>query len=110
MSTKPTIFPLLSTRLPALRCSMFDGAVLKPAFSPNVKSYTATLLRKSSTTAITIEPTSSRSSVLTINGKSANSGHATVVPLSGKSTPVTIHVASPDGSQTADYVVTVVKP
>jgi len=87
-----------------------DGAVLKPAFSPKGKSYTATLLRKSSTTAISVEPTSSRSSALTINGKSANSGHATVVSLSGKSTPVTIHVASPDGSQTADYVVAVVKP
>jgi Chitobiase/beta-hexosaminidase C-terminal domain len=30
--------------------------------------------------------------------------------IGGNSTPVTVHVASPDGSQTADYVVTVLKP
>jgi hypothetical protein len=35
------------------------------------------------------------------------SGQPNAVPLSGKSTAVTNHVASPDGSQAADYVVTV---
>ncbi len=88
----------------------FSGAVLKPAFSPNVKSYTAVLPKNSSTASLSVEATSSRSSVVTVNGKSAKTGSANVVSLSGKSTPVTVHVASPDGSQTADYVVTVTKP
>ena len=87
-----------------------EGAALKPAFSPDVKSYTATLLKDSSTASISVEPTSSRSSVLTVNGQAAIPGQASVVQLSDKATAVSVHVASPDGSETADYVVTVVKP
>ena len=75
-----------------------------------MKSYTATLLRKSPTASLSLEPTSSRSSTLTVNGQSAKTAQPNAVPLSGKSTAVTIHVASPDGSQAADYVVTVMKP
>ncbi len=75
-----------------------------------LKSYTATQLRNTATASLPVEPTSSRSSVLTIHGQSAKTGKANVVPLTGKSTAVTVHVASPDGSQTADYVVTVLKP
>jgi hypothetical protein len=44
------------------------------------------------------------------NGRCAKAGQAHTISLSGKSSAVTIHVASPDGSQTADYVVTVLKP
>ena len=87
-----------------------EGAVLKPSFSPGVKSYTATLSNQSKTASLRVEPTSSRSSSLTINGKSVASGQADTVSLSGKSSVATVRVASPDGSQTADYVVTIVQP
>jgi glyoxylase-like metal-dependent hydrolase (beta-lactamase superfamily II) len=88
----------------------FDNALLKPAFTPNTKTYTAVLLKNSSTTSISVEPTSSRSRSITINGQPAKVGQTNAIPLSSKSTPVTVHVASPDGSQTADYVVTILKP
>jgi hypothetical protein len=87
-----------------------NGAVLKPAFSPNVKTYTAALAKNSSSASVSVEPTSSRSNLLTINGQPAKTGQASAVLLKGKSTPVTVRVASPDGLQTTEYVVTVVKP
>jgi hypothetical protein len=107
---KAHYLPAPVDKIAGLTLLSFDGAVLKPAFSPNVKSYTAVLFKNSSTTSLSVEPTSSRSSVLTVNGKPAKSGQANLVQLSGKSTPITVHVASPDGSQAADYAVTVVKP
>ena len=107
---KAHYLPAPIDKIAGLTLLSFDNAGLQPAFSPNVKSYTATLLKNSSTTSLSVEPTSSRSSLLTVNGKSVKPGQPGVVSLSGKSTPVTVHVASPDGSQTADYVVTVVKP
>ncbi len=84
-----------------------EGAMLKPAFSPNEKSYSAMLWKKSKSVAVTVEPTSSRSSAVTINGKPGKSG---LVALTVKAPEVSVHVASPDGSQTADYVVTIVQP
>jgi glyoxylase-like metal-dependent hydrolase (beta-lactamase superfamily II) len=107
---KDHYLPAPVDKIAGLTLLNIDGAVLKPAFSPHVKSYTATLLRKSSSASLSVEPTSSRSSLLTINGQPAKIGQANVVPLTGKSAAITVHVASPDGSQTTDYVVTVVKP
>ncbi len=107
---KAHYLPAPVDKIAGLTLLNFNGAVLKPAFSPNVKSYTATLAKNSSSASVSVEPTSSRSSALTINGQPAKAGQANAVSLKGKSTPVTVHVASPDGSQTADYAVTVVKP
>ncbi len=107
---KDHYLPAPVDKIAGLTLLNIDGAVLKPTFSPHVKSYTATLVRKSSSVSLSVEPTSSRSSALTIDGKPAKSGRTEVVPLSGKSPAITVHVASPDGSQTADYVVAVLKP
>jgi hypothetical protein len=107
---KTHYLPAPVDKIAGLTLLNFNGAVLKPKFSPNVKAYTATLAKNSSSASVLVEPTSSRSSALTINGQPAKAGQANAVPLKGKSTPVTVHVASPDGSQTADYAVTVVKP
>jgi glyoxylase-like metal-dependent hydrolase (beta-lactamase superfamily II) len=87
-----------------------EGAALVPAFSPNVKGYTATLAKPASAASVVVEPTSMRSATLTINGAAAKPGQAVRVPLARKSAKVQIHVTSPDGSQSADYVVTVSSP
>ncbi len=107
---KAHYLPAPVDKIAGLTLLKIDGAVLQPAFSANVKSYTATLPRKSPSASLSVEPTSTRSSALTVNGQSAKTGQANAVPLSGKSTAVTIHVVSPDGSQAADYVVTVARP
>jgi len=84
-----------------------EGATLQPTFSPNVKAYAVNLSKRSSSASFTAEPTSSRSRALTIDGQPAKSGQASVVRLRGKSTVTTVRVVSPDGSMTANYVVTV---
>jgi glyoxylase-like metal-dependent hydrolase (beta-lactamase superfamily II) len=106
---KEHYLPAPVDKIAGLTLLSMDGAALQPAFSPNVKSYSVTMPKNASTASITVEPTSSRSSALTINGQPTKSGQAMPVKLRGKATTVTIHVASPDGSQTADYVVTVTK-
>src|ERR1700722_41495 len=70
----------------------FHGAVLKPAFSPNVKSYTAALTKNGPTASLSVEPTSSRSSALSVNGQPAKTAQPNTIPLSSKSPAVTIHV------------------
>jgi glyoxylase-like metal-dependent hydrolase (beta-lactamase superfamily II) len=107
---KEHYLPAPVDKIAGLTLLSLEGATLEPSFSPDVKSYTATLLKSSSSTSFSVEPTSSRSSVLTVNGQAAIQGQASVVQLSDKSTAVSVHVASPDGSESADYVVTVVKP
>jgi glyoxylase-like metal-dependent hydrolase (beta-lactamase superfamily II) len=107
---KAHYLPAPVDKIAGLTLLKIDGAVLQPAFSPNVKSYTATLLRKSPNASLSVEPTSSRSSALSVNGQPAKTAQPNTIPLSGKSTAVTIRVTSPDGSQTADYAVTVMKP
>ena len=107
---KDHYLPAAVDKIAGLTLLSLEGAALEPAFSPDVKSYTARLLKDSSTASISVEPTSSRSRVLTVNGQAATAGPANVVQLSGKSTAVSVHVGSPDGSVVADYLVTVVKP
>ena len=101
---KDHYLPAPADKIAGLTLLDVAGAVLKPAFSPNVKSYTATLTKRNKSAQVMVEPTSSRSSSVTINGKTGNSS------VAGVSTPVTIHVVSPDASQTADYVVAIVQP
>lgn len=107
---KTHYLPAPIDKIAGLTLLTISGAVLKPAFSPNVNTYTATLLSKSSATSVLVEPTSSRASEVTVNGLPAKTGHPITVQLNGKSTAIKVHVASPDHSRTADYLVTVVKP
>ncbi len=107
---KEHYLPAPVDKIAGLTLLSVDGVTLQSAFSPNVKSYSVTMPKNSSTASVTVEPTSSRSSALTINGQAVKSGQASMVKLRGKASTVTIHVASPDGSQTADYIVTVTKP
>jgi glyoxylase-like metal-dependent hydrolase (beta-lactamase superfamily II) len=85
-----------------------EGATLDPAFSPDVKSYRATLTGNAvSSVSLVVEPTSTRSSSVTVNGTPVKYGVAHEVSLSGRKTAISVNVESPDGSQSADYVVTV---
>jgi hypothetical protein len=83
------------------------GAVLRPAFAPDVKSYTATMAANVANVDVTAEPTSLRSSALTVNGQAVKPGAPYEVRRTGSGQKVEIHVASPDGSQAADYTVDV---
>jgi glyoxylase-like metal-dependent hydrolase (beta-lactamase superfamily II) len=83
------------------------GAVLRPAFAPEVTSYTATMAANVASVDVTAEPTSLRSSALTINGQAVKPGAPYEVRRTGRDLKIGIHVASPDGSQSADYTVDV---
>ena len=74
-----------------------------------MKDYTVTVPMKSASIEISAEPTSSRSSALGMNGETVKPATPLRVQLSGKSSVVKIRVTSPDGTQTADYSVTVLK-
>jgi glyoxylase-like metal-dependent hydrolase (beta-lactamase superfamily II) len=86
-----------------------EGAKLETLFTPTVMDYTVVAGAKAASVAIVAEPASTRSSALTINGETAQPGEAHAVRLAGATTPVKIRVTSPDGSQTAEYVVTVTR-
>ncbi len=101
---KAHYLPAPVDKIAGLTLLQVEGATLHPAFTPAVKSYTATMLKPGKSASVTVDPTSSRSTDVTINGKPGKSG---TVPASG---PVTIRVASPDGSQTADYIVAIAQP
>jgi glyoxylase-like metal-dependent hydrolase (beta-lactamase superfamily II) len=79
------------------------GAKLEPAFSPEVKQYTAALQSSAPALTVTVDPTSSRST-FTFNGVAAKAGTQTL-KLTGSE--LTVAVRSPDGTQTATYTVTV---
>jgi hypothetical protein len=87
-----------------------EDATLTPRFTPGVKAYTAKLAQSPSNTKIVVEPTSTRSSRLAIDGKTATAGQAHSIALPSNSTPIHIEIVSPDGTQHAEYLVTVVKP
>jgi glyoxylase-like metal-dependent hydrolase (beta-lactamase superfamily II) len=85
-----------------------EGATLAPEFSPDVKTYTAALAGNSaSSVPVVAEPTSTRSKSLTVNGAPVQSGVAHRVALTGSETAIRIQVESPDGSRSADYLVTI---
>ena len=55
------------------------------------------------------DPTSSRSSALSINGKKIEPGTAHNFKLNGPSSIANIEVVSPDGTQKADYNITMLR-
>lgn len=79
------------------------GGSLSPLFSPDVKAYTVKAAPGASELQVTVEPTSMRSSAITINGEPEKSGIAHSIKRTGAAQDVPIHVASPDGSTSADY-------
>jgi glyoxylase-like metal-dependent hydrolase (beta-lactamase superfamily II) len=83
-----------------------DGPSLTPDFTPDVKDYTVELSRAVSSVMITADPTSSRSAVA-IDGEPAGAGNPHAIKLA--SPKIEIDVKSPDGTQTAAYIVTVSK-
>jgi hypothetical protein len=83
------------------------GATLSPAFTPGVKDYVAKVPHGAAGIAVTVEPTSTRSAALTINGETVKPGQSHTVRLTGTSSPMKIRVSSPDGTVTAEYTITV---
>ena len=79
------------------------GGTLAPLFSPDVKSYTVKAAQGITELQVTVEPTSMRSSAITINGAQEKSGIAHTIKRTGSTQDISIHVASPDGSASADY-------
>jgi hypothetical protein len=84
-----------------------EGGKLSPAFTPDVKDYTVTLARNAQSIEVTTEPTSTRSHQLTINEEPTQAGVPYEVKLNGTLPSINIRVISPDGSDTAQYTVTV---
>jgi hypothetical protein len=82
---------------------------LDPAFSPHVHEYTASVSRKISRLEVTAEPTSTRSKALTIDGQNATPRGPTTIVLKGKSPALVVHVESPDGTESSDYKVSIVR-
>jgi len=82
------------------------GAALEPAFKPDVRTYSASLPARVAAIDVTVEPTSTRSSAITVNGEAVKGGVHHEVRQTGSGQRIQIHVASPDGTQAADYVVT----
>lgn len=83
------------------------GATLVPRFSPEVLAYTVQLARAASSVTVVVEPTSTRSRSLTVNGLAVKSGAEQVIALKGRDVAIQVKVESPDGSRWAEYVVTV---
>ncbi len=84
-----------------------EGATLTPSFSPDVKSYTATVPPDASTVSVIAEPTSTRSSALAINGEPVTAGVPHPVTAAKNAGEIKIHVVAPDGTHSADYTVKV---
>ena len=84
-----------------------SGALLKPAFTPNVKTYTATLAAGAGPIEVLIETTSTRSRSLTIDGEAVKPGTPHQIRRTGRGQKTQIQVTSPDGTQTAEYVVNI---
>jgi len=82
-----------------------QGAALSPVFSPAVREYEVTAPPGSSSLVVSAEPTSTRSSALSINGEAVKPGEPHKVPLAKSLSAVTIRVSSPDGTESAEYTV-----
>lgn len=87
-----------------------EGAQITPRFTPEVKEYSVKLPAKAHDITITAEPTSTRSSALTINGERVTPGEAHEAKLGKAPSSVKIRVTSPDGAHTTEYVLAVNKP
>lgn len=86
-----------------------QGYKLAPPFSPEVKEYSVTVAATVSNVELEADPTSSRSSALSINGKKIEPGTAHNFKLNGPSSIANIEVVSPDGTQKADYNITMLR-
>lgn len=83
------------------------GATLVPRFSPEVSAYTVQLPRGASSMAVLVEPTSTRSRSINVNGAAVKAGAENEIALKGRDATIRVKVESPDGSRSAEYVVTV---
>ncbi len=83
------------------------GAKLVPRFSPEVQAYTVQLPPAASPVEVAVEPTSSRSRSISVNGAPVKAGVEHDIAVKGRDAAIRVKVESPDGSQSADYVVTV---
>jgi len=84
-----------------------EGADLSPAFTPQVKEYVAKAPRGAASVVVTAEPTSTRSSLLSVDGETVKPGVRHSVRLTGPSSAVKIRVVSPDGTASAEYTIAV---
>lgn len=101
-----TYLPAPVDQIDGLTRLTVEGAPLTPLFVPETKSYTVSLPPKTRSLTITAEPTSSRSSALTINGQKVASGTPYTVQVSKKTPAIHVSVTAPDGAHTADYLLT----
>jgi len=102
-----TYLPAPMDKIAGLTRLAVEGAKLSPAFAPDVKDYTVTLPQNAQSIEVTTEPTSTRSRLLTINEEPMQAGVPHEVKLKGTLLSINIRVISPDGSDTAQYTVTV---
>jgi hypothetical protein len=86
-----------------------QGYKLTPPFSPQVKEYSVTVPKSISTVKLEADPTSARSGELSINGEKVQPGALQSFKLKGPTSTAKIEVVSPDGTQKADYNVTVLR-
>jgi glyoxylase-like metal-dependent hydrolase (beta-lactamase superfamily II) len=86
-----------------------QGYKLTPSFSPQVRDYSATVPKSVSTVELEADPTSTRSSQLSIDGKKVQLGALQSFKLNGATSTAKIEVVSPDGTQKADYNITVLR-
>jgi glyoxylase-like metal-dependent hydrolase (beta-lactamase superfamily II) len=86
-----------------------EGAQLVPVFAPEVREYAITVPSQKRDLGILVEPTSTRSRGLTMNGEPVQPGTIHRLKLSGKSFGVKIQTTSPDGTHTADYLLKVTR-
>lgn len=102
-----TYLPAPMDKIAGLTRLAVEGGKLSPAFTPDVKDYTVTLPQNAQSIEVTTEPTSTRSHQLTINEEPTQAGVPHEVKLNGTLPSINIRVISPDGSDTAQYTVTV---
>jgi Cadherin-like beta sandwich domain len=86
-----------------------QGYKLTPSFSPQVKEYSVTVPKSISTVELEADPTSTCSSEPSINGENVQTGALQSFKLKGPASTAKIEVVSPDGTQKADYNVTVLR-
>ena len=108
VNVNPTTYlPAPVDKIAGLTRLAVQGAKLSPAFAPDVKDYTVSLPRNAQSIEVTTEPTSTRSRQLTIDEQPIETGVPHEVKLKETLSSINIRVMSPDGSDTAQYTVTV---